>query len=101
MSDIYITKFLLYFEDKNIIPDGNPCTYLVSLSNGVTVKLLRLKTTTQFVVCPECGQIVTKLYEYSKVNIKHYNCGKQPIVSSLKSIASSYNVSHTTVYLFF
>ena len=53
MSDINITKFLLDLEDENLIPDENSCMGYVSLPNGITAKLLKLKSTTPFVVCPE------------------------------------------------
>lgn len=84
MSDINITKFLLDLEDENLIPDENSCTGYVTLPNGITAKLLKLKSTTPFVVCPECGQILTALHDYRTVQIKHYTCGKQPLIVSIR-----------------
>ena len=72
MSDINITKFLLDLEDENLIPDGNPCTSYITMPNGVTAKLLRLKSITPSIICPECGQVLSKLHDYRNVQIKHY-----------------------------
>lgn len=84
MSDINITKFLLDLEEENLIPDGNPCIGYIKLPNGITAKLLSLKTTTEFVICPECGQIVSKLHDYRNIRVKHYTCGKQPLIISVR-----------------
>lgn len=84
MSDINITKFLLDMEDENLIPDGNPCTSFIILPNGTTAKLLCLKSITQFVICPKCGQILSKFHDYRRIQIKHYTCGKQPLFISIR-----------------
>jgi len=84
MSDINITKFLLDLEEENLIPDENPCIGYIKLPNGITAKLLSLKTTTEFVICPKCGQIVSKLHDYRRIRVKHYTCGKQPLIISIK-----------------
>ena len=57
MSDINITKFLLDLEDENL---------------------------RSFVLCPECGQILTTLHDYRTVQVKHYTCGKQPLLISIR-----------------
>ena len=49
MSDINITKFLRDLEDENL---------------------------RSFVLCPECGQILTTLHDYRTVQVKHYTCGQ-------------------------
>lgn len=142
MSDINITKFLLDLEEENLIPDGNPCTGFLTLANGTTAKLLKLQSTTTSICCPHCGQILSTVHDYRTVRVKHYSCGKQPLIlairkkrfrcsdchrnvteqlflvqkncfisngikksilhsltqiGSLKSIALSHNVSHSTV----
>ncbi len=84
MSEINIIKFLLDMEEENLVIDENLPIGLVKLSNGITAKHISLKTSTSFVICPICGQIISKLHDYRTIHIKHFSCGKQPLIISIK-----------------
>jgi transposase len=97
MSEINNIKFLLDLEEHNLVFDSNfECDYVV-LSNNVTAKRIHLKTTTEFIFCNCCGQIISGLHDYRYTSIKHYSCGQQPLIISIKKKRFHCNDCNTNV----
>ncbi len=84
MSDINITRFLLDLKEDNFICDDNFSADFTILPNGVTAKRIFLKSTTPFIVCPHCGQLLYKLHDYRTIQLKHLFYGKQPLIISIR-----------------
>lgn len=83
MSNLNTISFLLGFKDKNIIPDENFQDTAI-VRNNITHKVIHMKTTTDFVLCPHCGLIASKLHDYRTVNLKHSTGEKQPLIIALR-----------------
>lgn len=84
MSLVNTIKILLELEEDNLEIDPNFEPGFVKLKNNVTAKLIHYRTTTEFVICSCCGQLVSKLHDYRVTRAKHYLCGQQPLVISIK-----------------
>lgn len=83
MSENNTIKFLLNLEGENIIIDKN-ISHITTKEDGMTTKNLFFKTTTDFLICPFCGQIVNNLHDYRTVRMTHGIMGKEKTILHIK-----------------